>query len=177
MKPEMKRGGGVIIVGYHGPIPGGAKATTGVRVPSTSAADPTSQVFDGFPYIVARLGPLVFLVQPVPANLRREELIALARGQADASGLSNCLALGLRDGVYCEPGGEPLTRESIPCGGEQVSGRLLAGPRLPADAEVEAREVRLDDYLRERGRIAQESMERRSGQIGPPPDGSTRAIG
>ena len=150
MKPGMKRGGGVIIVGYHGPIPGGAKATTGARVPSTSAADPTSQVFDGFPYIVARLGPLIFLVQTVPAGLPREELIALAREQAAASGLSTCLAVGVRDGVYCEPGGGVRSCADIPCGGEQVSGRLLAGPRLPADAETEAREERLGTYLFER---------------------------
>ncbi len=153
MKPgSLKPGGGIIIVGYHGPIPGGAKSPTSVKTPSTSAADPTSQVFDGFPYIVARLDTLVFLVQPVPATLPREELIALAREQAAASGLSTCLAFGVRDGVYCEPGGEPRARGEIPCGGDQVSGRLLSGPRLPADAETGVREERLGAYLVERER-------------------------
>ncbi len=151
----------LIIVGFQGPVPEGAKtpspstppAASAVGGPaSTSADDPTRQVFDGFPYLVARLRSAVFLVQPVPAALPREELIVLARKQAEESGLSTCLAFGLSDGIYCEPDGSVEARDCIPRGGRQLFGELIPGPELPSDAEVEAREERLEAYLVERKR-------------------------
>ncbi len=151
----------IYMVVYQEPVPGGAKkpgpsvrpAAPAVGGPaSTSAADPTRQVFDGFPYLVARLRASVFLVQPVPAALPREELIVLARKQAEESGLSICLAFGLRDGVYCEPDGSVEARDCIPRGGRQLFGELVPGPELPSDEEVEAREERLAAYLSERKR-------------------------
>ncbi len=149
----------IYMVCYQEPVPGGAKppsssvppaASAVVGPASTSPDDPTRQVFDGFPYLVARLRSAVFLVQPVPAALSREELIVLARKQAEESGLSTCLAFGLRDGVYCEPGGSVEARDGIPRGGRQLFGQLVPGPELPSDEDVEAREKRLEAYLVER---------------------------
>lgn len=145
----------MIIRGGPGPLEPGTNVPTNIAPASSSPEDPTRQVFDGFPYLVVRIGPAVYLVWPVPARAPREELIALAREQATASGLPTCLAFGLRDGVYCDPGGGVEARPQIPRGGKQMSGRLRSFPEFPRDEELEARKDRLEDYLREREHRAQ----------------------
>ena len=115
-----------------------------------STADRATQVFDGFPYLVVRMGPAVYLVIPVPKDAPREELIALARHQAVSNRLSTCLAFGLRDGVYCEADGSLTARELIPRGGTQITGPLRLGRELGREGELRGREERLRAYLRER---------------------------
>lgn len=117
---------------------------------STSSRDRATQVFDGFPYLVVRLAPAVYLLRLVPSGAPREELIALARRQAMANRLSTCLAFGLRDGVFCEPDGGVEERDLIPRGGFQMTGPLRLAREVAPDGEMRAREARLASYLRQR---------------------------
>ena len=128
----------------------GAIHGTVIGPASVSAANPTTQVFDGFPYLVVRLAPAVYFLALVPVNVARTELAELARRQAVANGLSTCLAFGLCDGVFCEPDGSVQPRDLIPRGGTQVTGPLRLGHEFEHGGEMAARAVRLAAYLRSR---------------------------
>jgi hypothetical protein len=117
---------------------------------SASPEDRATQVFDRFPYLVVRLAPAVYLIRLVPSGESREELVALARRQAMANRLSTCLALGLRDGVFCEPDGSVEGRNLIPRGGFQMTGTLPFPREVARHAELPGREARLEAYIRQR---------------------------
>lgn len=166
------------------------KSTIVIGPATHSPEDRTRQVFDGFPYLVVRLGPAVYCVIPVPAAAERGNLIALARHQALSNQLPTCLAFGLRDGVYCEPDGSVTSRDLIPRGGTQLSGPLRLGREFAPDPEQAAREARLQAYLRDRlprsgflmgdltkgGRVpSEEESERLGGTRGGRPGAGARA--
>lgn len=68
---------------------------------ATPSAPADVERFDGFPYLVTRIGrtPLRHIAL-LPAGLTRERLLDLARRQALANRPDTCLCLGPTDAVY-----------------------------------------------------------------------------
>lgn len=85
--------------------------------------------FDGFPYLVVRIGrtPLRHLAV-LPADWPRTRLVDLARRQAEANQLEVCLCLGPADAVYVSPGGAPRPAAHLPTGIPVAEQLATAGP-------------------------------------------------
>lgn len=113
--------------------------------------------FEGFPYLVVRIGhtPLRH-ISLLPAELTWERLADIARRQVAANRLEACLALGPQEGFYVSPdGGEGTWKLQV--AGIPVTGRL----HLPGDVWVPG-----SDDLRRRERALAEFIEREGKQGG-----------
>lgn len=108
--------------------------------------------FDVFPYLVTRIGrtPLRHIAL-LPAGLRREQLLDLARKQALANRLDTCLCLGPTDAIYVTADGVESTDAFLPWGLAITGGLQTAAP-AEASPELAARQSRLDAFVeRHRG--------------------------
>ena len=104
------------------------------------------QPFDGYPYVVTRIGHTALRsVAVVPSDWSRERLIDLTRRQAIANQLETCLCLGPAESVFVTPDGTATQSDLVPVGMPVVDGLALADP-IPETAELAARRARLAAY-------------------------------
>src|ERR1700690_1155368 len=103
----------------------------GVRASSLSRVPALPPSFDGYPYLVTRIGhcPLRHMAV-VPADWPREQLLDLARRQAATNRLHTCLCQGSDDATYVPPEGE-VSRASFLPFGSPVVGRLVLADSFP----------------------------------------------
>lgn len=102
--------------------------------------------FDGYPYLVTRIGRSALRhLAVVPADWPRDRIIDLARRQAAINGLETCAALGPSDAVYVAPEGASAESSMVPAGLPVVD-RLVIADHLPATAELDWRQDRLRAY-------------------------------
>ena len=91
------------------------------------------QPFDGYPYVVTRIGHTALRsVAVVPIDWSRERLIDLTRRQAIANQLETCLCLGPAESVFVTPDGTATRSDFVPVGMPVVDGLALADSRLSA---------------------------------------------
>jgi len=101
------------------------------------------QPFDGYPYVVTRIGHTALRsVAVVPSDWSRERLVDLARRQAIANQLETCLCLGPAESVFVTPDGTATRSDFVPVGIPVLDGLALAD-RIPETAELAARRARL----------------------------------
>jgi len=75
------------------------------------------QPFDGYPYVVTRIGHTALRsVAVVPSDWSRERLIDLTRRQAIANQLETCLCLGPAESVFVTPDGTATHSDFVPAG-------------------------------------------------------------
>ena len=104
------------------------------------------QPFDGYPYVVTRIGHTALRsVAVVPSDWSRERLVDLTRRQAIANQLETCLCLGPAESVFVTPDGTAMGSDLVPVGIPVVDGLALAD-RIPETAELAARRARLAAY-------------------------------
>jgi hypothetical protein len=103
--------------------------------------------FDGYPYLVTRIGhsPLRHILV-LPADWTRERLVDLARRQRDANRLDTCLAVGRRDGLYLAADDTEWQSDHMPYG-SPVSDRLRPADSVPETAELADRRARLAAFV------------------------------
>jgi hypothetical protein len=72
-----------------------------------------------YPYLVIRLMAAVYSVRPLPPDLDREVLLALAWSTMDAleRRFRICLVLGPKEALYLEPDGTCRAKSQTPSGG------------------------------------------------------------
>ena len=128
----------------------GARASSLNRVPALPP------LFDGYPYLVTRIGycPLRHMAV-LPAEWPRERLLDLARRQAAINRLDTCLCLDSDDAIYVATEGELSPASFVPSG-SPVVGRLVLADSFPDTLDLAARRAAL-------GRFA--ALERGSGYI------------
>jgi len=113
-------------------------------VPTVPVSPP--EPFDGYPYLVTRIGRSVLRHMAIlPADWPRGRLLDLARRQAGANRLETCLCLGPTDAVYFTPDGETDEAVIIPTGAP-VPERLALAKPVPETEEVAARRLALQAY-------------------------------
>jgi len=99
--------------------------------------------FDGYPYLVTRIGHSVLRhVALLPGDWSRERLVDLARRQRDANRLDTCVVLGRHDAVYLYLDGAEGPAEHMPYG-LPVIDRLMLAEDFPETPELAARRTRL----------------------------------
>ncbi len=115
----------------------GARPSAGPRVPHLPPA------FDGYPYLVTRIGhcPLRHMAV-LPAEWPRERLLDLARRQAAANRLDTCLCLGPGDAIYVTADGTVSEADSVPSGSPVVD-RLVLAESFPDTPDLSARRAAL----------------------------------
>lgn len=119
----------------------------------TSEPDPCAEArlpepFDGYPYLVTRIGHSALRHMAVlPADWPRERLLDLARRQAEANRLETCLCLGPSEAVFFAADGGAVETAIIPTGIAVVERLALAEP-VPETEEVAVRRGRLKDYAK-----------------------------
>lgn len=103
-------------------------------------------VFDGYPYLISRIGhtPLRHIAL-VPADLPRERIIDLARAQASANRFDAAACLAIDDVVYVYPDGSAAPSGVVPAG-DPVTDRLRLAEDFPETPELAARRARLHDF-------------------------------
>jgi hypothetical protein len=125
-------------------------------------ADNLTPPFDGYPYLVTRIGRCALRhVAVLPATWSRERLLTLTRRQAAANRLDTCLALGPNDAFYVTADGVEYEEADVPTGIPVVDRLRLAG-ELPPTAEMAERQARLRAYAgvhRESGYIVGDGLE------------------
>ena len=107
--------------------------------------------FDGYPYLVTRIGRTAlrhFTV--VPAEWSRDRLVDLLCRQAEANQLETCLCLGPVDAVYVKPPGLPTPATHIPTG-IPVLDRLVVADPLPESTDLARRHAALVAYAQRNG--------------------------
>lgn len=108
----------------------------------------TPRPFDGFPYLVTRIGRTALRhLAVVPADWPRDRLVELAIRQATTNRLETCLCLGPAGGVFVSPAGAAREAAFAPAGLPVVDRLVIAGP-LPETAELAARRDALGAYAR-----------------------------
>ena len=131
-------------------------------MPGTIGDETVITPFDGYPYLITRIGRTALRnVALLPADWRRERLLDLARRQADANRLETCLCLGPADAVYITPGGGAYPDHFIPTGTPEIERLALAEP-IPSTEEVLARRAALEAYrerMRPRGYTVGDGLE------------------
>jgi hypothetical protein len=72
-----------------------------------------------YPYLVIRVMPAVYSIRPLPADVGRDVLLALAWSVMDAHErrFRLCLVLGPSEAIFLEPDGRQHTSDSLPSGG------------------------------------------------------------
>ncbi len=117
--------------------------------PNGSAPNPTKgtlPAFDGYPYLVTRIGNCALRhVAVLPATWSRERFVDLARRQAAANRMDTCLALAADDAVYVTADGVVHQATFVPTGLPVIDRLRLADP-LPTTPELEGRRDRLRAY-------------------------------
>lgn len=126
-------------------IRAGSRAVTPVA--STPAVGTPAVVgpppFDGYPYLVARIGRTALRhFSVLPAEWSRDRLVDLLCRQAEANQLETCLCLGPIDAVYVKPPGLPTPAPHIPTG-IPVLDRLVVADPLPDSADLARRHAAL----------------------------------
>lgn len=107
--------------------------------------------FDGFPYLVTEVAPLVYNLTLLPAELSLDEMVGIVRWQATTNKLSQCLVLQHNLCLYCDPDGSETCSTQIPSGGIQLGDYLYLCCRFRATAELRGRWARLGQWLEVRG--------------------------
>ena len=131
------------------PVARTAAPTSPTTAPTSPTTDPAivgPPPFDGYPYLVTRIGRTAlrhFAV--VPADWPRDRLVDLLRRQADANQLETCLCLGPADAVYVRPPGQPAPATHIPTGIPVLERLVIAGP-LPDSPDLARRHAQLVAY-------------------------------
>jgi len=111
-----------------------------------SAAARSLPAFDGFPYLVTRIGrtPLRH-VALLPTDLTRSHLIHLARRQAQANQLEAALCLGTDEALYFDTSGS-LSQTAAPPVGSPVTDRLALAEALSWPADLQGRRNALASF-------------------------------
>ncbi|MGD0018149.1 MAG: hypothetical protein ABSD62_02750 [Candidatus Limnocylindrales bacterium] len=106
----------------------------------TRSPRPTAPpTFDGYPYLVTRIGRTPLRnIAVLPTDWSRERLLDLAIRQALANRLDTCLCLGPADAVYVSADGKTTEATFVPFGIPVVE-RLALAERLPETPELLAR--------------------------------------
>jgi hypothetical protein len=120
----------------------------GAAASARSTADVRGPVppFDGYPYLVTRIGRTALRhIALVPADWPRERLVDLTRRQAEANRLETCLCLGSAEAVFVTPGREPFGTTIVPTGVPVVD-RLVLADALPPGVELASRMKALATY-------------------------------
>jgi hypothetical protein len=117
----------------------------GRRAPAPERGTPSSR-FDGYPYLVSRIGQSALRhVALVPAGWSRERVVATARAQAAANGFETVACFGPGDAVSVSCDDARSWQGSTPAG-IFVTGRLLLPEPLPATEELAIRQARLLEF-------------------------------
>jgi len=110
-----------------------------------ATAPPT---FDGFPYLVTRIGRTALRhLAVVPADWPRDRLVEVAIRQATTNRLETCLCRGPADAVFVSPAGIAREAAFMPTGLPVVDRLVIAGP-LPEAAGLAARRDALRAHAR-----------------------------
>jgi hypothetical protein len=101
------------------------------------------RAFDGYPYLVTRIGRTALRNMVVlPADWSRERLLELTRRQADANQLETCLCLGPTETLFVAREGISGGASFVPTGIPVPDG-LALGEAIPETAELLARRALL----------------------------------
>ena len=107
--------------------------------------------FDGFPYLVTRIGrtPLRHL-SLLPADWSRARLLDIARRQVAANRLDACLCLGRGDAVYLYADGTEAAGTQV-LAGVPVKDGLRLSVELPGTEELGARKAAFEAFCERLG--------------------------
>lgn len=112
--------------------------------------EPVLRLFDGFPYLVARVVPEMRHFMILPGSLPESQLLWLAWMQNAANRLEACLVLAADRAFFLEPGGGCIPSEAAPRGGIPVTGRLALLPLIDdSSPECADRRRLLDAFVEE----------------------------
>jgi hypothetical protein len=118
--------------------------------------------FDGYPYLVTRIGHSALRhLAALPATWPYERLIGLTRRQALANRMDTCLVLGPGEAIYVAPDGAEGRATHVPIGLPVVD-RLRLAEHLPRTPEMAAHRARLRAYAdahRGRGYMVGDNLE------------------
>jgi hypothetical protein len=136
--------------------------SAGARVPARARISHRPPAFDGYPYLVTRIGrcPLRHMAV-LPGDWPRERLLDLTRRQAATNRLDTCLCLGPHDAVYVTADGALSEASLVPFGSPVVDSLILA-ESLPETIELAARRRSLARFAaahRGSGYIAGDGLE------------------
>ncbi len=130
----------------------GREHLSGSTDPAPDAGYRLVPAFEGYPYLVTRIGHTALRhIALVPADWSRERLVDLARRQAEANQLETCLCLGPAEAVYVVPGHEPSASTFVPRGIPAVDRLVLAGRIHLTDGDDRRHEALLAYAKRWRG--------------------------
>jgi len=116
---------------------------SGAKGPGSAVVPP----FDGYPYLVTRIGrSALHHLAVLPSGWARDRLVALARAQALANRLETCLCRGPADAVYVSREGEAREAALVPSGIPVTDRLAVAGP-VPDSTEQEGRRAALRAYV------------------------------
>ena len=104
--------------------------------------------FDGYPYLLVRLGPAFFHLSVLPSDWPIGKLKELACSQAQMNDLPVCLALSRDLAFYMTPEGSEAHEDTPPRGGTLVEGLLKLPDISPAMTELREREIRLRAFVK-----------------------------
>lgn len=107
------------------------------------AHDSLPEPFDGYPYLVTRIGHSALRhLAVLPADWSRGRLLDVARRQATANRLETCLCLGPDEAVYVSPDGEAIEASIVPSGIPVIE-RLALAESVPLTEEIATRHADL----------------------------------
>src|SRR5207247_569499 len=126
-------------------LPHGGSAMYDSHALATLGFRPTT-LFNGFPYLVTRVVPVMYHIIVLPDDLNVVDLIEIARRQARATALETCLVLASDSALYIAADGRE-SRGEPPRGGVIVTGRLRACRTFPETESLIARRAALGRFI------------------------------
>lgn len=118
--------------------------------PQAFAHRPSEQhldCFDGFPYLLTRVAPAIYVISLLPGDWSVERLSDLALRQARANRLDTCLALGPNLAEYFNRNGSIEKSTIAPRGGILIRGPLRLAEEFSNSEDLRHRGKWLKKYL------------------------------
>ena len=120
------------------------------RIPAEEATNIGGElpIFDGFPYLVSKIVPVMYHINLLPDDLSKSRLYELASYQAMMNDFEACLVISESLCVYFYPDGKRAIHEFPPQGGIIITGRLKT--RIREIPSTDERVSKLEMYSKDR---------------------------
>ena len=104
-------------------------------------------LFEGFPYLITRVVPVLYHILPLSELNTRDELITIGRNQVIANRMQSSVVLGPEEAYPISEEGSVGERSLAPRGGIILCGRLAPGVTPSPTADFQRREAELEVHV------------------------------
>lgn len=122
-------------------------STQRIEIDPESPLYQSLSIFEGFPYLITRVVPVLYHILPLSELNDRDELIAIGRNQVLANRMESAVVLGPEEAYSISEEGSVGERSRAPRGGILLCGHLEPGVTPSPTADFQRRQAKLQVYV------------------------------